>query len=128
MHWTMARWLILFAAAGFALIGTQVTLFHYRGNFRNPTMWAPVITAPLLALLLLWYGLAPTRGLQVLLVWLLWVETFAGLGGFGMHLRGVSQRLGGVGLNNILTGPPIVLPLTLSAFSALGLMALASIR
>ncbi len=124
MHWTFGRTLALFTALGFAMVATQVSLFHYRGNFRNWTMWGPVISAPIAALLLLWYGLYPAAGLRAFTTWFLWVELFAGFGGFGMHVRGVTQRLGGWGLNNVLTGPPVVLPLTLSAFSVLGLMAL----
>jgi len=124
LFWTFGRTLALFTSLGFALVATQVSLFHYRGNFRSWTMWTPVITAPLAAILMFWYGLYPAAGLRTLLTWFLWVEAFAGLGGFGMHARGVTQRLGGWGLNNVLTGPPIVLPLTLSAFSVLGLMAL----
>jgi hypothetical protein len=122
--WTLNRLLVLFAAAGFALIGTQVSLFHYRGNFRNPTMWVPVITAPIGALLTLWYAVAPIPVLRPILVWFLWAEAAGGLGGFGMHARGVAQRLGGFQLNNVLTGPPIMLPLSLTAFSLMGLAAL----
>lgn len=124
-NWSFSQTLTLFAAAGFALVAVQVTLFHYRGNFRNWTMWTPVISAPLAALLLTYYALAPSPGARTLTTWFLWIEALAGLGGFAMHARGIGQRVGGWStINNVLTGPPIVLPLTLSAFSLLGLMAL----
>ncbi|HYF94628.1 MAG TPA: hypothetical protein VD969_20645 [Symbiobacteriaceae bacterium] len=122
--WPLSRMLLLFTALGFALVATQVSLFHYRGNFRNWTMYLPVVTAPVAALLLAWYAFAPGAGLRAFITWFLWIEAVAGLGGFGMHARGITQRVGGFGMNNVLTGPPIVLPLTLSAFSLLGLMAL----
>ncbi|HWI64134.1 MAG TPA: hypothetical protein VNT75_20035 [Symbiobacteriaceae bacterium] len=122
--WTLNRVVVLFAALGFALVGTQVSLFHYRGNFRHWTMYTPVIGAPVAALSLAWYAFFPSALVQTVLTWILWIEAFAGLGGFGMHARGVSQRLGGFVLNNVLTGPPILLPLALSAFSLLGLVAL----
>lgn len=122
--WTLNRLVVLFAAVGFAMVGTQVSLFHYRGNFRNWTMWIPVVGAPTLALLLGAYALFPATALRPVVVWALWLEAASGLGGFTMHARGVAQRLGGFHLNNVLTGPPIVLPLTLTAFSLLGLMAL----
>ncbi|HYF81067.1 MAG TPA: hypothetical protein VD973_28475 [Symbiobacteriaceae bacterium] len=122
--WTLNRMLILFTALAFAMVGTQVILFHYRGNFRHWTMYTPVVGAPLAALVLAWFAFFPSATLRLLLTWVLWIEAFAGLGGFGMHARGIRQRLGGFVMNNVLTGPPIVLPLTLSAFSLLGLMAL----
>jgi hypothetical protein len=122
--WSLNRVVLLFAALAFLLVAVQVSLFHYRGNFRHWTMWTPVIGAPLAALLILGYLFAPAPGLRVLLTWFLWIEALGGLGGFGMHARGITQRLGGFGMNNVLTGPPIVLPLTLSAFSLLGLVAL----
>jgi hypothetical protein len=122
--WTLSRMLVLFAALGFALIGTQVSLFHYRGNFRHWTMYIPVTGAPLAALALGWLAFYPSLTAKTVVIWILWIEVFAGLGGFTMHARGIRQRLGGFVMNNVLTGPPIVLPLTLTAFSLLGLMAL----
>jgi len=122
--WPLSRMLILFTALGFALVGTQVSLFHYRGNFRHWSMYIPVVAAPAAALLLAWYAFSPFAGLRLFVTWFLWAEVLGGLGGFGMHARGITQRLGGFGMNNVLTGPPIVLPLTLTAFSLLGLMAL----
>lgn len=124
LAWSLNRMLFLFAAIGFGLIGLQVTLFHYRGNFRNWSMWIPVITAPIAALLTGWYALAPFPYMRPVITWFLWAEAFGGLGGFGMHARGIAQRLGGFQMNNVLTGPPITLPLTLTAFSLLGLVAL----
>lgn len=124
LHWPLHRMLILFTALAFALVGTQVSLFHYRGNFRHWTMWIPVTTAPAAAVLLALYAFYPSTGFKLFMTWFLWAETVGGLGGFSMHARGVAQRLGGFGMNNVLTGPPIVLPLTLTAFSLLGLMAL----
>lgn len=124
MVWSLHRILLLLSGVAFALIGLQVSLFHYRGNFRHWTMWTPVISAPVLAVLLLWQAFIPGRTLALALGALLWVEAGAGLGGFAMHARGVTQRVGGWGMNNVLTGPPVVLPLLLTALSVLGLLAL----
>jgi hypothetical protein len=122
--WTLSRLVLLFAAVGFTMVAVQVSLFHYRGNFRHWSMWIPVISAPILALLVAGYALMPSPLYRPLVVFALWAESLGGLTGFGMHVRGVTQRLGGFGLNNVLTGPPVVLPLTLTAFSLLGLMVL----
>lgn len=122
--WTLNRMLVLFTALGFAMVGAQAFLFHYRGNFRHWSMYTPVIGAPLAALSLIWFALFPSAAMRTAVTWILWIEVFSGLGGLTMHARGIRQRIGGFVMNNVLTGPPIVLPLTLSAFGLLGLMAL----
>ncbi|HLO03859.1 MAG TPA: hypothetical protein VK191_12190 [Symbiobacteriaceae bacterium] len=123
---TTARALYLLTGLGFLVVGAQVTLFHYRGNFRNPAMWLPVISAPLLGLILLYHWATTPVWLLAPLRWFLWLEFLGGLIGFGYHVRGITQRLGGFKLNNLLTGPPILLPLLLSFLSILGLVALAA--
>jgi hypothetical protein len=128
MDQTIARTLILLDAIGFLLLGAQVTLFHYRGNFRNPAMWTPVIGAPLTGLVLLYEAAATPTWLHTPSRWLLWLELLSGLIGFGYHARGVAQRLGGFKLQNVLTGPPILLPLLLSFLAILGLIAVGGAR
>lgn len=123
---TTARALYLLTGLGFLVVGAQVTLFHYRGNFRNPAMWLPVISAPLLGLILLFHWIATPTWLITPLRWLLWLELLGGLIGVTYHVRGVSQRLGGFKLANVLTGPPILLPGLLSFLSVLGLVAIAA--
>jgi hypothetical protein len=122
--WPIAKLLFLTSAFGFVLLGIQVTLFHYRGNFRSLTMWIPVLSAPTLAGLLLLFALWPAYWLRVLLFWFLCIEVLGGLFGFTRHLHGITQRMGGLKLNNVLTGPPIMLPLLLSFLSLLGLLGL----
>jgi hypothetical protein len=123
---TTARALYLLTGLGFLVVGAQVTLFHYRGNFRNKAMWLPVISAPLLGLILLYHWVATPAWLVTPLRWFHWIELVGGLIGFGFHARGISQRMGGFKLNNVLTGPPILLPLLLSFLSILGLVALSA--
>lgn len=55
---------------------------------------------------------------------LCWFGMVAGLIGFYKHFRGVGQRVDGYRLHNFLVGPPVILPLFVSAFSALALLAL----
>ena len=121
--WSLARICVFLVGVAYLMIVVQVTLFHYRQNFRNPAMWFPVIGGPLIglcgALLALWNNHALLGIFRVLL----WVGLVAGFIGFYFHLRGVGQRVGGYGMNNLLVGPPVVLPLMFSALALFGLFA-----
>lgn len=121
-----ARALYLLTGLGFLVVGAQVTLFHYRGNFRSRAMWLPVISAPLLGLILLYQWIATPAWLMTPLRWILWLELLGGLIGSYYHIRGITQRMGGFKLANVLTGPPLFLPGLLSYLSILGLIALAA--
>lgn len=121
--WSLDRILILFAALAFILIGIQVTLFHYRQNFHNKAMWLPVVQSPLFALIGLLLVWVYADWLRILFVLLMGIGTVSGMVGFTMHLRGVGKRVDGYKLRNFMIGPPIMLPLTYAAVSALGLLA-----
>lgn len=122
--WPTDRVLLVFTGLAFAMIAMQVGLFHYRGNFRHKVMWGPVLTAPILAVLGLLLGLWNVPWLRTLFVVGLGVEAVAALLGFILHVRGVMLRVGGWKLRNVLTGPPVVLPLMLMAISLLGLLSI----
>lgn len=121
--WPFERVTILMVSLGFLLIFVQVTLFHYRQNFRHWAQWVPVVALPVLGLTglilaacdALWLG----RAFAILCAG----DALGGLYGFYLHLRGVGQRVDGYRLNNFLVGPPVVLPLTMSALSVLGFLA-----
>ncbi|KAB2952373.1 hypothetical protein F9B85_09470 [Heliorestis acidaminivorans] len=122
--WPIERYLILFTSIAFLLIAVQATLYHYRQNFRHWAMWGPTIGLPVAALvgfLLTWRDLSILRWLFLIL---LVVELFSGLSGFYYHGRGVSQRVGGWDINNVMVGPPFILPLMVSGLSIFGLLAL----
>lgn len=118
------RVVLIFVGLAFVMIFIQVTLFHSRQNFRHWAMWVPVIETPVFALLA--FTLAFTQP-----NWLLWVFTISmcvgvagGLYGASLHTAGVRQRVGGFSQSqNFLLGPPIILPLMISAISGLGLIA-----
>ncbi|MCE5169747.1 hypothetical protein LQV63_10515 [Paenibacillus profundus] len=122
--WSLDRVLILFVSLAFLMIGIQVTLYHYRQNFHHAAMWVPVIATPVFfvaGLLLSFNNASWIRGLfQVLM----WIGAVAGLAGFYFHVSGVGKRVGGWAFRNFLIGPPVVLPLMITAMSALGLVAL----
>lgn len=122
--WPLQRILFLFTGLAFITIAAQVAMFHYRQNFRHWAMWIPVTATPVLgvvALLISFYDLVVLR---VLWTVLLSVAAIAGAGGFVLHVTGVGERVDGYRLNNFLVGPPIMLPLMVSAMSLLGLIAL----
>ncbi|AGL02346.1 hypothetical protein [Desulfoscipio gibsoniae] len=123
--WPIARILLLFTGLALLMISLQVTIFHYRQNFRHWAMYGPVIGGPVLgvgAILLSFYNLPVLRGLMAVLF-------FAGLAlgvtGSVLHVNGIGQRVGGYGESqNFLIGPPLTLPAMVAAMSILGLIAL----
>ncbi|MCF8567389.1 hypothetical protein LLE49_21950 [Alicyclobacillus tolerans] len=124
LGWPVERILILFTGIAFLMIFVQVTMFHYRQNFRHWSMWIPVLGTPVFGMVSIIYGFYNGIWLAQLLA-ILFVVGFVA-GGFGsfMHVRGVGQRVGGFELRNFLIGPPLTLPGMVSAISVLGLIAL----
>ncbi|UOF92675.1 hypothetical protein LSG31_11210 [Fodinisporobacter ferrooxydans] len=121
--WTLSRVLVLFTAFAFFMIAIQVTMYHYRENFRHWSMYIPVITLPVLGVAGLLASFLNTPFLHAVDTVLLWLEAFGGLFGVYMHARGVGVRVGGYEMRNFLTGPPVVLPFMIFAISILGLLA-----
>jgi hypothetical protein len=123
--WPIERVLILFLGVAFALLAVQVTLFHSRQNFRHWAMWVPVIELPVFALtaiVLAFYNAAWIR--WVFALWMI-LGTTGGVYGAYLHTVGIGQRVGGYGESqNFLVGPPVILPIMMSALSVLGLLAL----
>lgn len=124
LGWPIERILIIFTGILFLVIFIQVTLFHYRQNFRHWSMWIPVLATPVFGLLSVIYGFYNTFWLAQLLAVLFGIGFIAGGFGSFMHIRGVGQRVGGYELRNFLTGPPLTLPAMVSAISVLGFIAL----
>ena len=122
--WPLQRVLILFTGMAFLMIGLQVTLFHYRQNFRNWAMWIPVTANPVLGMVAIILSFYNAPVLRTVWLVLLAVGALAGVGGFVLHFEGVGERVDGYRLNNFLIGPPITLPLMVMAMSVLGLIAL----
>lgn len=121
--WPFERVVILFSFFAFLLIFVQVTLFHYRQNFRHWSQWVPVLALPIIALnallLTVWNG----GWIRTLFIIFCVADFLGGFFGFYQHFRGVGQRVDGYKLQNYLVGPPVVLPLMISAISGLALLA-----
>lgn len=122
--WPLDRVFILAMGLLFLVIFVQVTLFHYRQNFRHWSMWIPVLATPLFGICLILYTFYNANWLLSLLTLLLPVGIAAGLFGSFMHVRGVGERVDGYKLRNFLVGPPLTLPAMVTAVSLLGLIAL----
>jgi lysylphosphatidylglycerol synthetase-like protein (DUF2156 family) len=123
-NWPIARVILLFTGLALLLIFIQVTLFHYRQNFRHWAMWLPVLGSPAIGLAALWLSLSNSPGIRNVTTVFLIIGLIAGLIGFFYHFRGVGQRVGGYKMPNFLAGPPIILPLMITAICILGLIAL----
>ena len=122
--WPIERAIYLFVGVVFLAVFVQVTLYHWRQNFRHWSMWIPVIATPalgLVALLLAWQNMPWLRALLGLLSA---AGIVSGLAGTYFHVAGVGERVDGYNLNNFMVGPPPALPVLVSALSVLALMGL----
>lgn len=122
--WPIARILLVFTSIAFLMIFIQVTLFHSRQNFRHWAMWLPVVASPLLGVLMLILAFLNLQSLRSITSYILIAGILGGLIGFYYHFMGVGVRVGGYKMNNFLVGPPVILPLMVTAMSVLGLIIL----
>ncbi|MTI79409.1 MAG: hypothetical protein FH758_00795 [Firmicutes bacterium] len=123
--WPINRIILLFTAIAFLMISLQVTLFHYRQNFRHWAMYGPVVGGPILGLLSLALVFYNVPVLRSILAVLLFAGIALGATGSYLHISGLGQRVGGYGESqNYLIGPPLTLPAMVAAMSILGLIAL----
>lgn len=121
--WDLARIIILLIGLAYLMLFIQVTMFHYRQNFRNKAMWLPIIAGPLIGIIGILLVFANISALVGLFKVLLWLGLLGGIVGFYLHFKGVGQRVDGYVLRNFLVGPPIILPLMFSAIAIVGLFA-----
>jgi len=123
--WPIERVLILFAGLAFVLIAVQVTLFHARQNFRHWAMWIPVLELPVFAVTAIVLSFMNAGWLRWVFAFMMVIGLASGVIGASLHAAGIRQRVGGYSQSqNFLVGPPIILPLLITAMSALGLLAL----
>ena len=115
-------------ATSIGLLGTmgEAGLLHFRGNFQNPFMWAPISLPPVAAAAL---GLAAIGRTGQRGFWtrnLLRLTALMGYAGAGFHLRGVARQMGGWRnwTQNILNGPPVPAPPSFTGLAMAGLAAL----
>lgn len=123
--WPISRVLLLFTGIALLMISLQVTMFHYRQNFRHWAMYGPVLAGPVIGVLSIALALFYFPLLSGVLAVLFLAGVVLGTAGSVMHIQGIGQRVGGFEeTQNYLTGPPPVLPAMVAAMSLLGLIAL----
>ena len=107
----------------------EIYLEHYKGSFGDKWMWTPlVLTPPLTAAGLA--GVWSERAARTWLPALSALYALDGLIGVVTHLRGVQKRPGGFRepTYNLVMGPPLLAPGSLTLVGALGLLAAVSKR
>lgn len=122
--WPFARAYLLLVALAFVIVGLQVFLFHWRAAFRSKTMYGPVLLAPIIVAAALSAAVTRDGLIGWAAVGIFGFGFLEGLIGFVLHLRGITQRIGGFSLRNILTGPPALLPLAYGALALTGGLAI----
>jgi hypothetical protein len=120
----MQRLLCLAAAASAPPLAFEVYLEHYKGSFGDKWMWTPIVLTPPLTAA----GIAGFYSEKAATRWLpLFGALFAldGLVGIVTHVRGVQKRPGGFGepTYNLVMGPPLLAPGSLTMVGAFGVMA-----
>lgn len=85
-------------------------------------MWVPLIATSTLGLLSLLIAWRSAPALVSLFTFLSWLAVFSGLVGSYYHWEGVGERVDGYTWSNLMVGPPVTLPLLVSAMGALGLI------
>ena len=121
-NWDISRVIVLSSGLALLLIFYQVTLLHYRQNFRHWAMWLPVLGTPAIGLLVTLLAVTASPALKAITTIFLVVGALAGLIGFYFHYVGVGNRVGGYQMQNFLVGPPIILPLMVTTLSVFGLI------
>lgn len=122
-----ARQLCAIVSAGLAGTTAEVALLHFRGAYHNPFMWLPVTVTPLAAAALAGHAGAPALiPRRTARAWLA-AAALLGIGGIGFHAFGVARQMGGWRnwRQNVLSGPPLAAPPSLTALALGGMCALA---
>jgi hypothetical protein len=105
-------------------LGIEVYVNHYGGSFGNKWMWSPIALTPPLAVA----GVAGIRSERAAHTWLPLCSGLLALNGIlgtYFHGRGVARKPGGFGeaSYNLVTGPPLLAPGSLSMIGGIGLVA-----
>jgi hypothetical protein len=114
LYW--ARWI---NSLSYLFVGIEAGYYHWTGNFFNRLMFTPVVLSPVMALVQLacfWHSRL-ARSLELPLSVL---TTFVGLVGFSFHIGNLLGRPRGLSWQNLFYGPPLMAPLQLTAYGALG--------
>ena len=110
--WPLERLMYLFLGIAFTVVWAQIYLFHgVMAEFEAQAMVIPVYYTPLLALTAFLYAATQLPVVRTLFIALYIGGIITGAMGVYYHLHGV-QEMGALSLQNLATGPPVLLPLT----------------
>jgi hypothetical protein len=122
--WSLPRVLTLILGIGYLMIWMQITVWHARGKFHKWQMWIPVIALPLFSVVAIVLSIWP-------LLVLGWIHTVLSIlaivvGAYGgtLHIIAIKHRTGGFKFENVMAGPPFVLPFTVGAFGLIHILLL----
>ena len=123
-HGRMQRTLCATTAASALPLGLEIYFEHFRGSFGDKWMWTPIVLSPALTAA----GVAGVRSERAARTWVPLVSALYCLdGAIGVvtHVRGVSRKPGGFKepLFNIVMGPPLLAPGSLTLVGGMGLAA-----
>jgi hypothetical protein len=105
-------------------LGFEIYLEHYKGSFGDKWMWTPLaLTPPLTAAGIA--GVFSERAAKTWLPALSGLYALDGAIGIWTHVRGVAKRPGGFAepAYNLIMGPPLLAPGSLTMVGAFGLLA-----
>jgi len=113
-----ARWI---NSLSYLLIAIEAGYNHWAGNFFNRLMYTPLVLNPLVSLVhlaTLWRSsLARTLELPFSVL-----ATLAGFVGFSFHMGNLLGRPGRLSWQNLFYGPPMLVPLQLTAQGLMGVL------
>ena len=120
-----AQRLLAGATAAAALpLGAEIYVNHYGGSFGNKWMWTPVVLSPAVTVAGV-AGVASERAARTWLPAMSALYVANGSLGVYLHLRGIARKPGGFrqASYNLVMGPPLLAPGSLTMVGALGLTA-----
>src|SRR5687768_4244405 len=120
--WPLERFMYLFLGAAYLLVWMQMTLYHWKGAFRNKVMWGPVLFTPLTIIVAFAHGFVRGETIGMVFVVVFFIAALEGLIGTVLHLKGVASQVGGLTLRNMAMGPPPVLPFMFMCLGLLGIV------
>ena len=123
-HGRMQRTLAGATAFSALPLGVEIYFEHFRGSFGDEWMWTPVALSPALSAA----GVAAIRSERVATTWLPALSALYcldGVIGVVTHVRGVARKPAGFRepLFNIVMGPPLLAPGSLTLVGGMGVAA-----
>jgi hypothetical protein len=125
-----AQRLLSAATAGAALpLAAEIYVNHYGGSFANKWMWSPVALLPALGTAGA-AGVVSERAARTWLPALSALTVANGVLGTLLHGRGIARKPGGFRepTDNLVQGPPLLAPGSLTMVGGIGLLAAATRR